>query len=197
MAIGPLVIIVDVDDGLDVPTMCCVGAEVREFDGLVALGALVGATDSWLSRELGAFDVGVAVTLTGTFIEGLAVLVGGAVELVGTDVDDGGDGLAVVGRSLLVPNVVGLVVPIVIFIGDLVGIIVLTTTLGVGRVVGDGSSVVVAMDVGAGVGAVVELLLAVVGALDAELDGLLVEPIIVAVGKLVGTPPPSLASVGL
>lgn len=196
MAIGPLVM-VDADDGLDVPTMCCVGAEVREFDGLVALGALVGANDSWLSRELGALDVGVAVTLTGTFIEGLAVLVG-AVELVGTDVDDDGDGLAVVGRSLLIPNVVGLVVPIVIFTGDLVGIVVLTTTLGVGRVVGDGSSVVVAMDVGASVGAVVELLLAVVvGALDAKLDGLLVEPIIVAVGKLVGTPPPSLASVGL
>ena len=196
MAIGPLVM-VDADDGLDVPTMCCVGAEVREFDGLVALGALVGANDSWLSRELGALDVGVAVTLTGTFIEGLAVLVG-AVELVGTDVDDDGDGLAVVGRSLLIPNVVGLVVPIVIFTGDLVGIVVLTTTLGVGRVVGDGSSVVVAMDVGASVGAVVELLLAVVvGALDAKLDGLLVEPITVAVGKLVGTPPPSLASVGL
>jgi len=194
VAIGPLVML-DADDGLDVPTMCCVGAEVREFDGLVALGALVGANDSWLSRELGALDVGVAVTLTGTFIEGLAVLVG-AVELVGTDVDDDGDGLAVVGRSLLIPNVVGLVVPIVIFTGDLVGIIVLTTAIGVGRVVGDGSSVVVAMDVGAGVGAVVELLLAVVGALDAKLNGLLVEPI-VAVGTLVGTPPPSLASVGL
>ena len=161
----------------------------------MALGALVGANDSWLSRELGALDVGVAVTLTGTFIEGLAVLVG-AVELVGTDVDDDGDGLAVVGRSLLIPNVVGLVVPIVIFTGDLVGIIVLTTAIGVGRVVGDGSSVVVAMDVGAGVGAVVELLLAVVGALDAKLNGLLVEPI-VAVGRLVGTPPPSLALVGL
>lgn len=194
MAIGPLVM-VDADDGLDVPTMCCVGAEVREFDGLVALGALVGANDSWLSRELGAFDVGVAVTLTGTFIEGPAVLVG-AVEPVGTDVDDDGDGLAGVGRPLLVPDVVGLIVPIVIFTGDLVGIIVLTTTIGVGRVVGDGSSVVVAMDVGAGVGAVVELLLAVVGALDAKLDGLLVEPI-VAVGRLVGTPPPSLALVGL
>lgn len=155
---------------------------------------LVGANDCRLSVELGAVD-GAVVMLTGAFVEGLVVTVG-AVELLGTD-DDGdgdGEGLAVVGRPL-VPGVVGLAVPSVMFVGDLVGILVLTT-MGVGGDVGEGSSVFDTEDVGDDVGTLVELLLAVVGAFDAKLDGLLVPPI-VAVGELVGTPPPILDSVGL
>lgn len=198
LVLGALVL-AETDDGLDdVPIMCCVGATVGAIDGLVAVvDELVGAYDSRLSGELGAVD-GAVVMLVGTFVEGLAVVVG-TVELVGTDDDEDGDGdgLAVVGRPLAPEEGVGLAVLSVTFVGDLVGVIVLTT-LGVGRDDSEGSSVFDTEDVGAVVGTLVELLvLEVVGAFDAELDGLLLETPIVAVGELVGTPPPCLESVGL
>lgn len=200
LVLGALVL-AETDDGLDdVPIMCCVGATVGAIDGLVAVvDELVGAYDSRLSGELGPVD-GAVVMLVGTFVEGLAVVVG-TVELVGTDDDEDGDGdgdgLAVVGRPLAPEEGVGLAVLSVTFIGDLVGVIV-PTTLGVGRDAGEGSSVFDTEDVGAVVGTLVELLvLEVVGAFDAELDGLLLETPIVAVGELVGTPPPCLESVGL
>ena len=89
------------------------------------------------------------------------------------------------GRGLVDVRVLGAEV----VVGILLGIVELIP--GVLFVVGP-----VAEDVGTGEGALVELVLAVVGTFDDILDGLLVLTI-VAVGELVGTPPPILVSVGL